>query len=223
MLFVVSVMAWACVECAGGVVFDVQPNAQRCLQEQIRKGVPVSGEYSVSAEEQQPVPVPGRGSRLPRQFLVRFTDATRGTELYKSETAAGTFAFTPEHDGTLDMCFTDSTVGGGGGWRAKQHQPARSVALTMRQGVSAQAYADIAKKEQLFPLGVELRRLEDDVWTIREEMIYQRRREEELRDVNELVNTRAAWFAVFALGVLGASTAWQLVYLKRFFQKKKLI
>ena len=44
-----------------------------------------------------------------------------------------------------------------------------------------------------------------------------------MRDINEETNARVAWFSVLALVVCVASSGAQLLYLKRFFQRKKLL
>lgn len=48
-------------------------------------------------------------------------------------------------------------------------------------------------------------------------------REEELRSVSEVTNTRVALFSFMSLGVCIAVSALQVWHLKRYFQKKKLI
>jgi len=48
-------------------------------------------------------------------------------------------------------------------------------------------------------------------------------REEELRSVSEVTNTRVALFGIMSLGVCIAVSALQVWHLKRYFQKKKLI
>jgi len=202
-----------------GVTFDVRPNQQRCLVEEVRRGVPFHGEYSVVDvnEGGDPAAAAARAARFPRQFLVRISEDLTDKELYKNEGTTGKFHFIPENDGPISLCFTDSFRGG---WRM---HASRSVSLTIRHGITTNDYAEIARKEQLYPLALELRRLEDEVWSVREEMIYQKKREEELRDTNEETNARAAWLPVFALIVLFSSSAWQIAYLKAFFRKKKLI
>jgi hypothetical protein len=39
----------------------------------------------------------------------------------------------------------------------------------------------------------------------------------------EETNTRVAWFSIFSLAVCVASAAFQLMYLRKFFQRKKLL
>jgi len=48
-------------------------------------------------------------------------------------------------------------------------------------------------------------------------------REAEMRVVSEKTNARVAWFSIMSLGICITVSGLQLWYLKRFFQKKKLI
>lgn len=48
-------------------------------------------------------------------------------------------------------------------------------------------------------------------------------RESEMRIVNEVTNSRVAWYSFMSLSVCIVVSALQITHLKRFFQKKKLI
>jgi len=70
---------------------------------------------------------------------------------------------------------------------------------------------------------LELRRLEDLAESIVNDFAYMRAREEEMRDTNESTNTRVLYFSIFSMGCLLFLAVWQIFYLRRFFQAKKLI
>jgi hypothetical protein len=44
-----------------------------------------------------------------------------------------------------------------------------------------------------------------------------------MRDLNELTNSRVAWFGIMSLLVCLVVAGWQLWHLKTFFEKKKLL
>jgi hypothetical protein len=48
-------------------------------------------------------------------------------------------------------------------------------------------------------------------------------REAEMRDLNELTNSRVAWFGIMSLFVCLGVAGWQLWHLKTFFERKKLL
>jgi hypothetical protein len=121
-------------------------------------------------------------------------------------------------------------------------QPKR-IAIEYKVGVDAKDYSEVAKKEHLKPLELELRKLEDKAEEIFKEMSYQRSREEKMRDTNgtfailaevnkgfiwsasctESTNTRVLWFTVTSIIVLASLGAWQIIYLRTFFKQRQLI
>lgn len=60
----------------------------------------------------------------------------------------------------------------------------KSVNFAFRSGLEAKDYSGMAKKENLKPLEVELKRLEDTVQAIHQEMVYLQQREQQMRTVN---------------------------------------
>ncbi len=92
------------------------------------------------------------------------------------------FSFTASSSGSHAVCFAN-----GAGSK-------RSVELVWAAGAAAIDYADVAKVEQLKPLELEMRKLEDRLSAVRREMQRQREREESHRD---LVRRRRPPRAVF--------------------------
>lgn len=64
----------------------------------------------------------------------------------------------------------------------------------------------------------ELRRIEETVNEIVQELEYLRMREQKLRDTNESTNERVKWFAFGTMGMLVGLGAWQVVYLRAYFR-----
>ena len=91
------------------------------------------------------------------------------THFKKEKAQFGKFAFTAEETGSHHICFSN-----------KGRETTR-VGLDVKVGVAAKDYSEVAKKEHLEPLQVELRRLEDAAREIHEEQLYMRQREEEMR------------------------------------------
>ena len=52
---------------------------------------------------------------------------------------------------------------------------------------------------------------------------YMRTRERVHRDTTESTNARVQWWSVFETFVLFAMSLWQIVYLKRFFEVKRVV
>uniref|UniRef100_A0A0M3I291 GOLD domain-containing protein n=1 Tax=Ascaris lumbricoides TaxID=6252 RepID=A0A0M3I291_ASCLU len=192
-------------ECSSALRFYVPANGKKCLKEEIHKNVVVTGEYELSE---------GNGYTS----SVHVSD-TRGHTLYNREHFAetkGKFAFTADEYDIFEICFSSHLPAG-------QHGQDREVMLQMRRGVEAKNYEDIAKAEQLKPLEVELRRLEDLSESIVQDFAYMRQREEEMRNTNESTNSRVLYLSIFSMLCLLGLATWQVLYLRRYFKAKKLI
>jgi phosphatidylinositol glycan class A protein len=59
-------------------------------------------------------------------------------------------------------------------------------------------------------MAMSLRELESEIKEIHEGMLYMRRREEEMRNVNEATNSRVAWMSVMSLGICVGMSVWQV-------------
>ncbi|MQM15694.1 hypothetical protein Taro_048644 [Colocasia esculenta] len=76
-----------------------------------------------------------------------------------------------------------------------------------------------AADEAVKVMELELKKLEDTVKSIHEEMFYLRSREEEMRTTN----SRMAWLSFLSLAVCLSVAGLQLWHLKTFFERKKLL
>jgi phosphatidylinositol glycan class A protein len=101
--------------------------------------------------------------------------------------------------------------------------PLLQVRLDWKTGVAATDWDNIAKRDKVDAMSMSLRELEAEIKEIHEGMLYFRKREEEMRDINENTNSRVAWLSVSSLGICVGMSVWQLVYLKSFFVRKKLL
>lgn len=188
-----------------GIKFDISPNTERCLKEELSRDVLVLGNYSV--EQQQP--------SLRLHFTIM--DPSKG-EIFAKDADEAHFSFTTENGGEFLFCFNDITD-----QSRLAYGYSRRVALELKTGVDAKDYTELAGKENLSKLEVEMRRIEDGVAEILNDLKYLRRREERMRDTNESTNSRVAWLSIFSVVTMVAVGAWQIYYLKRYFQQKKIL
>lgn len=98
------------------------------------------------------------------------------------------------------------------------NSPTRHVELDIDIGADARDWSAIQAAEKLKPVETELRRIEELVAEIVEEMEYLRTREQKLRDTNESTNERVKWFAFGTMGLLVGLGAWQVIYLRAYFR-----
>lgn len=184
------------------ISFTLPPGQEKCLREEVHKDVLVTGEYKLSD-------APHMKTHL------TVSDST-GHVLYKREDASkGKFAFTTDDYDMYKVCLESEGTAGGG--------IDREVFLSVKHGVEAKNYEDLAKAEKLKPMEVELKRLEDLGDAIVNDFAYMRQREQEMRDTNESTYSRVLYFSIFSILCLFGLATWQLFYLRRFFIAKKLI
>eukprot|EP00798_Chlamydomonas_sp_ICE-L_P013971 gene13971-19914_t len=179
---------------------------KKCVYEELNAHMLAVGEYQVfytSAGPDKP------------EFASVEVLGPHGHVVYKAEHQhSGEFAFTSATAGEYTACFTAPEE-----WMA----PQLTLRLDWKLGVAATDWSSIAKKEHLDDLGVELRRLDDSIREVYNDLILLQQREQEMRDISETTNFRVAWYSIFSLFVCVACGLVQLLYLRRFFTKKKLM
>mmetsp|Transcript_11178 Transcript_11178/g.28666 ORF Transcript_11178/g.28666 Transcript_11178/m.28666 type:complete len:208 (-) Transcript_11178:60-683(-) len=189
---------------AAGMEFDMVYQT-KCVMEEISPGVLVLGEYTAFLKEDP--------DNL-QEVDVKVEDPN-GVVLYEQMSVKdGTFAFTAKAGGDYKTCFT-----------AKDIEVAQKlkISLDWKTGVAAKDWDSIAKKSNLNAMATELHKLEEMVKEIHAEMVAMRDREEEMRNMNETTNSRVATYSIVSLMVCIGVGIWQLLHLKRFFVRKKLL
>ncbi|KAI7880638.1 hypothetical protein K492DRAFT_177713 [Lichtheimia hyalospora FSU 10163] len=128
-------------------------------------------------------------------------------------------AFNTLANSVVHTCFTNVLPEGFN----EQQGFSRSIDFDLNIGAEAVDFDKIAKTEKLGPLELELRKLETIVKEVVGEMNYLKRREARMRDTNESTNERVKWFSLLSLFTLITLGTWQVLYLRRFFRRKRLI
>ncbi|KAJ3294167.1 Transmembrane emp24 domain-containing protein 10 [Borealophlyctis nickersoniae] len=129
------------------------------------------------------------------------------------------FAFTTHDHAFIYYCYSNILNDG-----VPPHQALnRTINLHIDTGADAKDFTEEAGKEKLKPLEVEFRRLEDRANQIWLDLEYMKAREMDMRNINESTNSRVLWFSTFCILTLVGVGAWQVWYLRSFFQQKKLI
>ncbi|KAI7737771.1 hypothetical protein M8C21_013266, partial [Ambrosia artemisiifolia] len=146
---------------AKSIRFNVESGVTKCIADDIRIKSLTVGEYSVVN--------PNEGQPLPEHHRIyvgvfsenerRFHDA-RGVE-------SGQFGFEATEDGKHLACF--ATV---------NHEPAvnTSIDFNWRSGVATKAWTRVVKKGSVDAMELELKKMEDTIHWIHEEMLYLRQR-----------------------------------------------
>ncbi|RWR84165.1 transmembrane emp24 domain-containing protein p24delta3 [Cinnamomum micranthum f. kanehirae] len=185
---------------------SLPPSGTKCVSEEVQTNVVVLGDYIV---------IPDDGASHVPKLSAKVT-SPYGSVLHRTQNVTGgQFSFTTTQAGSYMACF----------WLDNHdpHQPGASVNVDWKIGIAAKDWDSIARKERIQGIELELRKLEGAVDTIHENLLYLKNREAEMREVNEITNTRVARCSIMSLGICTGVSVFQLWYLRRFFQKKKLI
>ncbi|XP_074302989.1 transmembrane emp24 domain-containing protein p24delta3-like isoform X2 [Silene latifolia] len=185
---------------------NLPKSGTKCVSEEIHPNVVVLADYYVISDEHT--------SQEPTISLK--VTSPFGNNLHHSENVThGQFAFTTHEAGNYLACL----------W-VDGHSPKSSevsVNLDWRTGVAAKDWEIVARKEKIEGIELELRKLEGAVEAIHENLLYLKTKEAEMRTVSEKTNARVALCSIMSLALCITVSGLQLLYLKRYFHKKKLI
>lgn len=181
--------------------FDMAASETKCFGEELHLDVLVLGTYRVVTENSPRI---SAKVTSPYGFPLHFQE----------HVVEGQFGFTSKEIGNFVACF----------WIPEAPKGTKiTVDLDWKTGLAAKDWANVAKREKIDGIELEIRKLEDAVKDIHDNMLYLREREEQMRHVNETTNSRMAWFSISSLFICLVVAVLQLWYLKTFFEKKKLI
>jgi len=192
-----------CCSLTAAIMFNLEPNTQKCLRDEMQAHQLVLGEYETTDAPGQKI-----------DYVIR--DSKGHILSQKEQINKGKFSFTSEFFESFEICFIS---------RVPLHQRGlvQEVSLTMKKGIDTKSYEGIGEAAKLKPLEVDLKRLEDLSDSIVQDFVHMRKQEEEMRDTNESTNNRVLFFSIFSMCCLLGLATWQVLYLRRFFKAKKLI
>ncbi|GLT41921.1 hypothetical protein SLA2020_159490 [Shorea laevis] len=196
---------WSSVPVGEAIWLSLPQSDTKCVSEEIQNNVVVLADYVVISEHHDHLPT----------VSVKVT-SPYGNNLHHQENVThGQFAFTTQEAGNYVACF----------WLDSQSEMSKDVSINIdwKTGIAAKDWESVARKEKIEGVELELRKLEGAVEAIHENLLYLKNREAEMRIVSEGTNSKVAWFSIMSLAICIVASALQVLHLKRFFQKKKLI
>ncbi|KAK4786280.1 hypothetical protein SAY86_002969 [Trapa natans] len=141
--------------------FDLQSGRIKCIAEDIKKNSMTVGKYSVVN--------PNEGHPLPEshRITLRVTSAYGKMHHIAERVESGEFAFNAAETGDYMACFT-----------ALDHKPETTLDIEFdwKTGVATSNWSNVAKKNQVENMEMELKRLLDTISSIHEEIFYLRER-----------------------------------------------
>lgn len=179
--------------CAG-VTFKLEPSHERCISETIPVRSLLTGDWRSSGEQ--------------TSTQVR---APSGNVLFEKKDPAGHFSVTATVAGEHHICVRNEGTS------------VHEVSLNVKQAVEVDDHNMVAKQEHVEAIEAELDRMKKMATHVYEEMVYMRDRGDAMHITSEQTRARLLWVEVSMMCVLLFMGLWQIHYLKRYFQTKKII
>jgi hypothetical protein len=186
--------------------FDLPARDFKCFREELVDNFDVYGEYDVG---------PGHSQKID----FRVIDSKGDLLVDRRNVKSGDFSFKTKEGGEHSFCFFNRLSAG-----APYHQGlSRRISFDVLTGSETFDYEQLARKEHLKPVEVNLRMMEDIVKGIHAEYVYFRNRESGMRGLTESTNWRITYIGLLSIFLMFGLAAGQIYYLRTFFIKKKLI
>lgn len=188
---------------------------RKCFQKELTKDTYIQGRYSVSVLD------PNTNRYIdasPSDFSIMvdieeiFDDNQR--VVHQKGSPIGDFTFVALESGEHRICLQAQS----NGWLSKSKT---RVNLDFETGSDMKL--DSKRKKTMETLQGRINLLSTKVVQIRLEQRLMRERESQFRDLSENVNSRAMWWVIMQLIVLGAVGMWQMKHLATFFVKQKVL
>lgn len=171
------------------------PSTKECFFEELHQGDKLTITYQV-----------GDGGHLDVDFTI--FDPNDHLLDSSERQSTGTFSFNAELAGRYTYCFSNE------------------MSTVSEKVVSFNAHGIVSVPDDgshTDPLEKEIRELAEGLAAIKDEQEYIVMRERVHRDTAESTNDRVKWWSIFQFIVLFGVCFWQVFYLKRFFEVKRVV
>lgn len=175
-------------------------HGRECFHEQLHRDDKMTVTFQVGDREF------GGAGNLDIDFWI--TNPVGGYETQEKSVSNGDFSFTAKHDGKYVYCF------GNEHWGASSKEVSFNV-----HGIVYVSEADAPQD----PLEAEVRRLSELLSQVKDEQSYIVVRERTHRNTAESTNSRVKWWNIFILGVVIGESVFQVWWLRRFFEVKRVV
>ncbi|KAL0234778.1 hypothetical protein PCE1_001814 [Barthelona sp. PCE] len=209
MRFLVLVLFF--LSAASAIRFYMAPNGQKCFSEDLGKGTLINGyTHDVQVLDE-----------TTKEFDIAFTVFNPdGTSLYQRDLVTEDktkFAFSSKSYGEHRFCFISHF----------QSDPnsewSRIIEFDYKVGQSGRDYRQLAMKQHLDPLHVEVQYALDMARDVHAQAMYLRDREANMRDTSEATNSRVPRFTIFFIMVIVGISIYEMLYIKKFLHHEKVL
>ncbi|PSS03567.1 emp24/gp25L/p24 family/GOLD-domain-containing protein [Coniella lustricola] len=175
-------------------------HGRECFHESLHKDDKMTVSFQVGDREF------GSAGNLDIDFWI--SNPTGQYEVYEKSVSNGDHSFTAMHDGKYIYCF------GNDHWGASSKEVSFNV-----HGIVYVSESDSPSD----PLEAEVKSLSDLLAQVKDEQSYIVVRERTHRNTAESTNSRVKWWNVFILGVVIGESLFQVWWLRRFFEVKRVV
>ncbi|KAA1466288.1 COPII-coated vesicle protein [Dentipellis sp. KUC8613] len=177
-------------------LIEVSASKKECFFEDLHKNDKMTVTYQV-----------GGGGHLDIDFWIADPNGHAMGKHIKQST--GTISITAEMDGRHEYCFSN--------------QMSAIADKIVSFNVHGVIYVGEGEDEVVAPIEREIRLLANGLTAVKDEQEYIVVRERTHRNTAESTNSRVKWWSILQSVVLFAVVAWQIYYLKSFFEVKRVI
>ncbi|WEW55800.1 p24 complex component [Emydomyces testavorans] len=196
--FLVATLGWIGAASAHNIL--LRAHARECFFEQLHIGDKMTVTFQTGDREF------GGSSNLDINFWI---EDPAGYHLYsQSSISSDEYSFTAAQDGRYVYCF------GNEAWSSNSKEVSFNV-----HGIVYVPESELPTD----PLETEVKRLYEELEHVKDEQQYIIVRERTHRNTAESTNARVKWWSLFQLGVLIANGVFQVWWLKRFFEVKRVV
>ncbi|KAI1907798.1 p24 complex component [Ophidiomyces ophidiicola] len=175
-------------------------HSRECFFEQLHTGDKMTVTFQTGDREY------GGSSNLDINFWVE--DPSGNHQHSKNGVSSDEYTFTAARDGKYIYCFSND------GWSSNTKEVSFNV-----HGVVYVPEADLPSD----PLEAEVKKLSEELEQVKDEQEYIVMRERTHRNTAESTNARVKWWSIFQLAVLISNGVFQVWWLKRFFEVKRVV
>ncbi|ORZ01052.1 supernatant protein factor C-terminal domain-containing protein [Syncephalastrum racemosum] len=175
---------------------DLPAHGKECFFEDLKQGDKMTVTFQV-----------GEGGNLDIDFWIQ--DPQDRVLKSVAREQMGTHAIEAAQDGRHTYCFGN--------------QMSSITAKSINFNVHDKQKVEASAKEHIDPIQREIQELADSIYAVKAEQEYIVVRERQHRDTAESTNARVKWWSLGQLALLAAVCFWQVIYLKRFFEVKRVV
>ncbi|OOG00970.1 emp24/gp25L/p24 family protein [Aspergillus ibericus CBS 121593] len=194
----ITALAWFTTVTAHNI--QLRSHSRECFHESLHKDDKMTVSFQVGDREF------GGSGNLEIDFWVEDPQGHR--QYYKHAISSEDYSFDAHADGKYVYCFSNE------GWASNSKEVSFNV-----HGIVYVPESELAQD----PLEAEVRKLSEALAQVKDEQSYIVVRERVHRNTAESTNARVKWWSIFQLAVLIGEGVFQVWWLKRFFEVKRVV